>query len=85
MARGARERLGTDLALATTGIAGPGGATSEKPLGLVWFAVAGDDGNVETRRVTFPGSRDDVRRRAVIGGLNLVWRHLERVRAAASN
>ena len=57
----------------------------EKPVGLVWFAVAAKDGSVETRKVTLPGSRDDVRRRAVIGGLNLVWRHLERVREAAAS
>jgi nicotinamide-nucleotide amidase len=85
MARGARARLGTDLALATTGIAGPDGATPEKPVGLVWFAVAAEDGSVEVRKVTLPGSRDDVRRRAVIGGLNLVWRHLERAGAAAAS
>ncbi len=78
MALGARERLGTDLALASTGIAGPTGATADKPVGLVWFALATEDGSVETRKVTLPGNRDDVRRRAVIAGLNLTWRHLER-------
>ena len=84
MAQGARARLGTDLAVATTGIAGPTGATEGKPIGLVWFALAGPDGNVETRRVTLPGSRDDVRRRAVIVGLNLVWRYLARAATAAA-
>jgi len=78
MASGARERLGTDLALATSGIAGPSGATEGKPVGLVWFALASGNDPVVTRRVTLPGGRDDVRRRAVIVGLNLIWRQLER-------
>jgi nicotinamide-nucleotide amidase len=82
MALGARERLGTNIALATTGIAGPTGATADKPVGLVWFALASDDGHIETRKATLPGNRDDIRRRAVIAGLNLVWRHLEQARAA---
>ena len=77
MARGARARLSADLALATTGIAGPSGGTPDKPVGLVWFALAGEDGNVRTRRVTIPGDRDDIRRRATTIALNLLWRHLE--------
>lgn len=76
MASGVRERLHTDLALATTGIAGPTGATETKPVGLVYLALAAADG-VEVRRVTFPGTRDDVRRRSIIASLNLLWRRLE--------
>jgi len=73
MARGARARLGTDLSVASTGIAGPTGASAEKPLGLVFLAVAHGD-VVDVRRLTFPGSRDDVRRRSIIAALNLLWR-----------
>ncbi len=78
MARGARTRLGCEVALASTGIAGPSGATPGKPLGLVWLAVAGPGDALSTRRVTLPGSRDDVRRRAVTAGLNLLWGCLEK-------
>ena len=78
MARGARRRLGVDVALATTGIAGPGGGTPEKPVGLVWFALALGDGEMETRRLTFPGSRADIRERASVAALGLLWRRLER-------
>jgi nicotinamide-nucleotide amidase len=73
MARGARARLATDVSVASTGIAGPTGATPEKPLGLVYLAVAHGD-TVDVRRLTFPGSRDDVRRRSIIAALNLLWR-----------
>ena len=75
MARGVRARLGTNLSIASTGIAGPSGASAEKPLGLVYLAIAHDDG-VEVRRLTFPGLRDDVRRRSIIAALNLLWRLL---------
>ena len=78
MARGAARALGTDYALATTGIAGPDGGTEEKPVGLVWFAIAGPDESVETHRLTFPGQRSDIRDRATTAGLNLVWRMLDR-------
>jgi nicotinamide-nucleotide amidase len=77
MASGARARLGVDVAVSTTGIAGPDGGTSEKPVGLVWFALASPEG-VETRRVTFPGTRADIRDRATVAALALLWRRIER-------
>ncbi len=77
MARGARARLGVDVAISTTGIAGPEGGSAEKPVGLVWFALAFGD-EIETRRVTFPGNRADVRERATVAALGLLWRRLER-------
>ncbi len=78
MARGARTALGADVGIATTGIAGPDGGTPEKPVGLVWYAVAFGEDEIETRRLTFPGSRGDIRERAAIAGLGFLWRRLER-------
>ncbi|MBI4616210.1 MAG: CinA family nicotinamide mononucleotide deamidase-related protein [Planctomycetes bacterium] len=60
MARGALERTGSDFALATSGILGPGGATPGKPVGLVWTALAGREpgfGPVRAWRREFPGPR----------------------------
>ena len=84
MARGARMRLGVDVALSTTGIAGPGGGSPEKPVGLVWFALELGDGKTETRRLTFPGNRADIRERATMAALGLLWRRLERDRSASA-
>lgn len=78
MARGGRERLGADVVIATTGIAGPQGGTQEKPVGLVWFALAFEDGEIETRRLTFPGDRTDIRERATLAALGMIWRRIER-------
>jgi nicotinamide-nucleotide amidase len=78
MARGGRERLGADVVISITGIAGPEGGTQEKPVGLVWYALAFGDGEIETRRLTFPGDRADIRERATVAALGLIWRRLER-------
>ncbi len=77
MAAGARRSLGVDVAIATTGIAGPDGGTPEKPVGLVWFGLADADGSADAIKMTFPGTRDDIRSRATTAALNLLWRRLE--------
>ena len=64
MADGARQRFTADLAVAVSGIAGPGGGTEGKPVGTVHFAWASPSGVVAARRV-FAGSREAVRRQAV--------------------
>jgi nicotinamide-nucleotide amidase len=71
MARGARDRLGADVAVAVTGVAGPGGGTPEKPVGLVYAHAAGPDGE---RSVEFNlrSDRDAVRRRATTTALHLL-------------
>lgn len=56
MAEGVRKRLGADLSIATTGIAGPDGGTKEKPVGTVWIAVA-DATHTEAQLLSFPGRR----------------------------
>jgi nicotinamide-nucleotide amidase len=75
MAAGARKRLDADVAVAVTGIAGPGGGTPEKPVGLVYLHAAGPEGG---RGVDFVvhGDREDVRRRAAASALHLVRRLL---------
>jgi nicotinamide-nucleotide amidase len=73
MAEGARRALGVDVALALTGIAGPGGATDTKPVGLVHFAVATADGTTD-RNLVFPGTRQQVRLISAFAGLSLVRR-----------
>jgi nicotinamide-nucleotide amidase len=71
MAEGARRAFGSDFALALTGIAGPGGGSPEKPVGLVHYAVATENGTSDVRTV-FTGNREQVRRRAAFAGLALV-------------
>jgi len=44
----------------------------------VWFGLANPDGSVDSRSMTFPGNRDDIRRRATTAALSLLWRRLER-------
>jgi PncC family amidohydrolase len=68
MAEGARQRLGADIAVATSGIAGPGGGSAEKPVGTVWIAVATPQG-VSASVHHFPGSRDRVIDRAATTAL----------------
>jgi nicotinamide-nucleotide amidase len=76
MAQGARERLGADVAVAVTGVAGPGGGTEEKPVGLVFVHVTGPEGE-EARRIELPGDREMIRGRATAAALHLVRRLLQ--------
>lgn len=79
MARGARERLGADVALAVTGVAGPGGGTPEKPVGLVFLHAAAPDGE-RTLEFSFPGDRQAIRARTAVAALHLVRRLLTQSR-----
>jgi nicotinamide-nucleotide amidase len=76
MAEGARNRLGADVAVAVTGVAGPGGGTPAKPVGLVFVHAIGPDGE-KSVRTELPGDRDMIRGRATAASLHLVRRLLE--------
>ena len=77
MAEGARGRFGTELAVAVSGVAGPGGGTPDRPVGTVCFAWATPAGTTAVRR-SFSGGREAVRRQSVALTLerlvDLVWR-----------
>jgi nicotinamide-nucleotide amidase len=76
MAKGVRERLGVDVAVSVTGVAGPGGGSEDKPVGLVYFHAETPDGG-HGSSFSFPGDRDSIRRRSVVASLHLVRRLLE--------
>ncbi len=75
MAEGARHRTEADLAVATTGIAGPDGGTATDPVGTVWVAVADARGSVARRHVIV-GNRERVQRRGATYALQLAWERL---------
>lgn len=75
MAKGIRERSRTDLGLAVTGIIGPTGATVNKPVGLIIFAMATERG-IETVSVQFEGDREAIKKQASQKALDLVRQHL---------
>ena len=80
MAEGARTRLGTDLAVAITGIAGPGGGSDEKPVGLTYVAVA-DGTSVDVRGHLWSGDRSENKRDSAVAALELL---LDRLGQGAS-
>ena len=75
MAAGVRVRLTADVGIAVTGIAGPGGGTAEKPVGLVHVHAETPDGG-HGAEFSFPADRESIRRRAVVTALHLVRRLL---------
>jgi nicotinamide-nucleotide amidase len=76
MANGVRERSGTDLGLSVTGIAGPGGATDTKPVGLVYVGLDTGAGAPATKEFRFHGERDIIKQRASQAALDLLRRWL---------
>ncbi|HEY7994909.1 MAG: competence/damage-inducible protein A [Candidatus Eremiobacterales bacterium] len=74
MAVGAREHLHATLAVSTTGVAGPGGGTPDKPVGLVFVALARPGDKTTVRRLTLPGTRGVIQRRATVAALSMAWK-----------
>lgn len=72
MAEGARKTAGTDVAVAVTGIAGPAGGSAEKPVGLVYIAVATAQGTT-TQKHLFTGSRDEIRHATANRAFELIY------------
>lgn len=68
MAEGARARVGADLGVAVSGVAGPGGGTPEKPVGTVWIAWA-DAEETRARDFLFSGDREAVRKQSIMAAL----------------
>lgn len=80
MAAGARERVGVDLAVAVTGIAGPSGATAGKPVGLTYIAVADPEG-VEIRRFAWSGDREANKQASARAAIELLGERATRIAA----
>ena len=76
LAAGARERLGADVGVGVTGVAGPGGGSEQKPVGLVWISVAIAEREPSTRSINLPGGRADIRDRATTIAMHMLRRAL---------
>lgn len=72
MAAGAARRAGVDVAVSITGVAGPGGGSDEKPVGLVYLGTARRGQGGKSERQMFPGDRTGIRRAALVRALELL-------------
>jgi len=79
MAAGIQAKTGTEVALAVTGIAGPGGGTQEKPVGLVYISLAKADHSVKVIKYQFPGDREFIKTRTANEALNILRLYLLQV------
>jgi len=77
MARGVRVALKADIGIAISGIAGPGGGTAEKPVGLTWIGLSAAEGE-EARKSIWPGDRLAVKEQSAQAALELVLEYLKR-------
>ena len=77
MAEGVRQKLGTDIGVSTTGLAGPGGGTDETPVGTVFIAVAGNEGTT-AEKYRFTGRREQVKFRASQAALAMLRGYIKR-------
>ena len=72
MAEGALARSRADIAIAVTGVAGPGGGSADKPVGLVWFGLAQRGAKLHSERMIFPGDRAAIREATVAHAFRLI-------------
>ncbi len=79
MAAGARRALGADIGVGVTGVAGPGGGTHDKPVGLAYIAVSTGEASV-CRRNVFKGSRSSVKKQSAEKALSMLKDLLEKIR-----
>ena len=77
MAKNAKKKLDVDYCISTTGIAGPGGGTDEKPVGLVFIGLAKPDGSIEVKRCEFHGTRLQIIERTAYTAFDMVRRALD--------
>lgn len=75
LAAGARDAFKATWGLGVTGIAGPGGGTKEKPIGLVYIGIAGEN-DLEVKRHQFSGSRTDIKQATADAALTMLWRRI---------
>ncbi|MEA1996318.1 MAG: competence/damage-inducible protein A [Gemmatimonadota bacterium] len=76
MALGLKEKTGADYTLAITGIAGPGGGSSEKPVGTLFIALSGPGHAAEVQRFSFRGDREQIRHSSMVKAAEILWRKL---------
>ena len=77
MLQGLFERTDTDLGVAVSGIAGPGGGTADKPVGTVWICVGRRAAQAAARRYVFSGDRNQVRQDSLVAAFELLLEHIE--------
>ena len=76
MAQGARQALGAQIAISVSGVAGPGGGTPEKPVGLVWIGLSAPDGE-QAWRFIWPGDRRQVKSQTAEQAFGLLLAYLQ--------
>jgi nicotinamide-nucleotide amidase len=76
MAQGGLHEAGADISVSITGVAGPGGGTAQKPVGLVHFGIATNWSDAQPNRIIFSGTRDEIRYQSVEHALKMVYKEV---------
>ena len=76
MAQGGLRETGADISVSITGVAGPGGGTQQKPVGLVHFGIATNWSDSQPNRIIFSGTRDEIRYQSVEHALKMVYKEV---------